>query len=256
MLVAVKGSRLSAADGIRLYQNIVTPARVYPLIPHRWEVKELAQIQAAPIKILLSALQLCTTSHRSIVHGPTKFGCGNLSRWSTTITASQCTRAIWELNGKDRNGDGLRNLIIHQQRDMATSTNFLELSHDKWGNLLKPTWITSLWKRCSKYNIKIKGGWIHPKQRHNDQHLGDFTTHLLPEDRKLISKVLRTLRLTTLVDITTTDGKCIHPSILNATTIPNRSNNLIWGNEEHHITKPMLEKWCGFLASFTEGKPN
>lgn len=120
MLRNSQSSGLSTANGIRLYQNVVAPARIYALLPHQWEEKHVTKIQAEPIKILLSSLRICSMSNRSIMHGPTRYGCRNLSRWSTTITATQCSRALKELNSNDRNDKGLYNLISHQQRDMAT----------------------------------------------------------------------------------------------------------------------------------------
>lgn len=152
-----QSSGMSAHDGIWLY-NVVTPARTYVLLLDRWDDKELTKIQAAPIKILLSALQIRASWHRSLMQGTMKHGYANIQRWSTSITAQQCSRALCELNGSNRSSVGLRNLISHQQRDMETSTNFLSLDYTKWGSLLKPSWMTSLWKRLSTYNIKIEGG--------------------------------------------------------------------------------------------------
>lgn len=253
MLRNAQTSNLSTANGIRLYQNVVTPARIYTLLPHQWDKNDIMKIQAAPIKMLLSALQICSTSHRSIMHGPTKYGCCKISRWGTTITATQCSRALKELNGTDRNGMGLHNLINHQQRDMETSKRFLELEHNKWSSFLKTSWITSLLKRCSSYNIEILGGWVHSKQRQHDQHLGDLTINLPQDDRKIIYKKIRTLHITTVADIAAANGIIVHPAIINATKIPNRRTNIIWGKEEHHIRKPMTLKWRGFLCTYTNG---
>lgn len=189
------------------------------------------------------------------MHGPTRYGCGNMSRWSTTITLAQCARALKELNGNDRNGVGLSNIISHQQQDMATSENFLALDYKIWSGFLKTSWITSLWKRCSAHDIKISGGWVHPRQRLHDQHLGDLTLKIPLNDRKIIFKIIRTLNITTIADIATTKGTRIHPAILNAQRIPDRKTNIIWGNKQHHVTKTMLQKWRGFLCTFTNGHP-
>ena len=121
------------------------------------------------------------------------------------------------------------------QRDVCSAKPFMTLPYTHWGFLTGNTWVTSIWKRLSPYNITLHGGWTYPLQQHGNMHLGDAIADMAKDDRKLLHKLFKTMQVTTLADITTADGTRIHPDIIELRQIETRKSKVYWGNETYDI---------------------
>lgn len=163
----------SQDDKIRMYLSVMTPGRLYALIPRIIKKNQIDNIQTEEIPLLLQYYKICSTSQRSIVHGPHRYGCVEQNRWSAEILAKQATRLITDLYNNDCNGRIIQCVTSCVQRDICSKTPFMALNYKYWGFLTQTTRVILIWERLSEHGITLHGGWTHPLQWQNDQHLGN-----------------------------------------------------------------------------------
>jgi hypothetical protein len=109
---------------------------------------------------------------------------------------------------------------------------------------LEGKWINQLREDLRKINgtIYIRDVWTLPSTRENDQHIMDFISQVIqsPTLKRKINYCPLYLHITHISDITTSNGKRLHPAMLKyPETFQNQNKHLNWPKQR----KPDATTW-------------
>ena len=101
--------------------------------------------------------------------------------------------------------------------ELGSSKPFWELPYKDWSVLATDHWLTSTWKDLSATDLTLRGPMemIEPQRQH-DRHLNDlfFAVGSRGGEFRRLDRCKMFLKINTLADATTADGRKIEPDVL------------------------------------------
>ena len=193
---------------------------------------------------------MTSTSAHKMLYSPAKFGGAGIKRWSMEILAQQIALYTNQVDYQEWLGFVIRSSMNTSQLEFGQEKHFLQHQQSNIPNTITPTWITSIQSNAvATLLVSINGGWIPPKQREGDIHIGNLPelneATLSNHELCIFHQTFQALQVTTLADIVDASGKHIPTSPFNCTATT--SSPYSWPSRKTTITREHKEVWQGLL---------
>lgn len=134
--------------------------------------------------------------------------------------------------------------LEHLMMEIGNTDNVFTLDYEEWSFLATPTWMTSTWSFCSKYNICLAGPLVNiSTQREGDVLLMkkflSIREHFTQEDLILINQCRMYMKVMFLSDIASGDGRFIEETFISGECPIDRRSKWNWPFQN----KPSEDAW-------------
>ena len=221
----IKNARLGRVAGYQAYHAMWLAkfrfsAPVIGLQPQ--QIQKLKQSITAPC---LSAAGYCSKMPRAVVFGPSKYGGMDWENPATICLYEKIKFLLGSIRLQDVVGQLLLIQLSWMQLYAGISIPILE--YNKSLDYLPPGWIKNLHEYLvdSTVQIELFGGWVPARQREHDAIIMDYVLHHTPSWMwSAINRCRLFLKVTTLADLTTIDGRQIPSKIRKVKKAIRKSN--------------------------------
>lgn len=214
LALQTKLGQLTRFQARRAYTSIYTPAMTYSLVATNLTSNDLHKIQSKALFAFLPAMGYEPTFPRAVVHGPRKYGGINISDLYTDMCIAKIGSIIEHIRAKSELGKLMITNVNWTQLHTGSQTPFLE-SQQEFGYLTNTSWLLHLQSFLKEINgqVKLKDIWRLQLERENDTALMDdvnINTKLKKCEKRIINNWRIYFQVSTLSDITNTDGTHVH----------------------------------------------
>ncbi len=151
-------------------------------------------------------------------------------------------------------GTKLEASIIFLQLEVGLFTSFFTSSYTEYGFLTTKTLVKQIWSETEPYGLQMHHNksqvWLPTAQGKGDQSLMTIACqHFNKRDVNRINRYCLFLRVTSIFDILTYDGKLVHPEIARGHRVISRKSTIHWVD----FPKPPKNDaalWTSFLENF------
>ena len=137
------------------YKTFLLPAIRYFFPIAQLPTYQLLEQYQRISKVITNALGLNQHFPKAILHGPMLLGGLELPDWELMSISARLATLMYHIRAADDTGKLLSISIQWTQLEIGTNDLFLNLKPSTFLSLTTPTWITSLWKAMSPYNIQF-----------------------------------------------------------------------------------------------------
>ena len=227
----IKRARLGRVAGYQAYHAMWLAKFRFSAPVIGLQPKQIQKLKQCIIGPCLSAAGYCSKMPRAVVFGPSAHGGMDWENPETICLFEKNKFLIGSIRLQDVVGQLL--LIQVSWMQLYTGISIPILEYNKKLDYLPPGWIMNLHEYLVDSNVQIElfGGWVPSKQREEDEIIMDYVLHHTPSWMwSAINRCRLFLRVTTLADLTTIDGKQI-PSRIRKVMKAIRKNNLRFPNQ-------------------------
>ena len=128
--------------------------------------------------------------------------------------------------------------------EIGNMHNIFDLQYSEWSLFATPTWITSTWQFCDKYNIQLNGPRVSSTlQRVNDvlvmEKVLEYKAHFTEKDLILVNQCRQYLQVMYLSDMVSGDGRVIEECFIYGIQPVDRLSQWKWPFQN----RPSAEAW-------------
>jgi hypothetical protein len=199
----------------------------YPLGATCFNKKQCDKIQARYLPTCLSKMGINRTTAKAVRHGPVSLGGMDVFNLETEQAVEHTKLIVAHLRKDDEIGRMIKLSIDHLQIQAGTSWAVLSRPGMTARQYVDPGYASHTWEYLDRIGSHIRlepTTWTQP-QRAGDSFIMDDVanlTGLKPTELKHIHHVRLFLGVTTLADITTSDGKSLCDWVLRASANPRK----------------------------------
>ena len=224
-LTIISSTRLTSRQTLIAYKTFLLPAIRYFFPIAQLPTYQLLEQYQRISKIITNALGLNQHFPKAILHGPMLLGGLELPDWELMSISARLATLMYHIRAADDTGKLLSISIQWTQLEIGTNDLFLNLKPSAFLSLTTPTWITSLWKAMSPYNIQFTPSSLPPSliptpPRQNDDFIMNLfiNHHFTPQQLTTINHCRLYLQVLFISDISNAAGISID--------LPYRGNDL------------------------------
>jgi hypothetical protein len=251
--------RISTQDVMTFLRTTYIPAMGYVLPSLAMDEEGLTSIQSSIMAVVLQKLGASSKTPVALRHGPIDMGGLGLPDLRTEMGVSQLKLIRTAITRQTEVGTMLILSIKYSQIEAGIKEPILERP-DILVSYLTPTWITSVRQFLYQHNLSLTfTNSIQIRfQGCNDACIMDHAKlkHHTPGEQLDINLVRLHLQVITLSDISTANGRSIHPCAFMGQRIPGRRNRSSWPRQTNP-TKSQIGLWQQYLrANFLKSNNN
>ncbi len=228
---AISTSSLTPAEVFLSYTLYLIPKLLYPLACTSLTEKQCRFIQAPALAALLPKLQLNRHTPHAVLFGNPKYGGLGLPDLYTDQGFQQLRFFLGHLYLDDDIGKLILIAISHLQLHLGVEHKCLTCPFPPFAKWIDHWWLTSIWKHMHqlKITVNIEHHWAPKKYREQDIFLMDYAMqlHLSTAQIRGINQCRLYLQVLTISDISTVEGRHLHPNILSNKPLY-RTSTLQW----------------------------
>ena len=231
----VRVGHLTRFDAWTAFNTTVMKTLEYPLLALTLTEEECNSIMAPVISGGLSNMGICRAMARSLVYGPLKnqgLGINKLFTTQGILHVRELINHIWR---KTETGKLLQTSIEYAKLEVGTRGSLFKLNYDLFGHLCEETWVKHLWKFIFDSGIEIEDDVEDFKfTRENDSTLSsNFAAaynggSITRAEWVKANKCRKYLKVLTVADIASGDGKTIDDNVLRGILQQDRVRKIEW----------------------------
>jgi hypothetical protein len=250
---SIRTSNLRAHEKWIAYRSVLKPGILYPLPTHQCTANDLSPIQNILDREILHSQSLNSSFPRAVLHGPTKYGGLGIASIHSESLSDKVLYFLHHIRRDDTVGHKLRCSLGTLQIEIGIGQHILQTDHNNLGFLATNSFITDIWRECSKIGISFRGNaatlWIPPLQSDNDQYIMDIASKHCSKKQLVHINICRLFtNAITISDLTFHDGQTIHPQFYNCRGDTGRRSNYSWPSQVQP-PRHYVKTWRLFLST-------
>ena len=216
---AIRTRQVKPANAWYCLSHTIMKTIKYPLMATTFNEADLTSILSPALQGGLPKSGIQRLLPRALVHGSLAAQGLGIHHPHTTQLMEHLHAVLQHATHPTVTGCLLRSTMASHQLELGSGTPFWDLDYQQWAPLATTdTWIANTWKDLGTTPLHLSGPHlISPLQRENDCHLMDWfmALNLTADALKQVNCCRMHLKVTTLSDIATADGKAIHQAAYN-----------------------------------------
>jgi hypothetical protein len=209
------------------------PEVSYPLMATLSDKKDIDAIDRVIIRAKCSALGLNEHFPRAILHGPMELGGMALPTCLSKTVTTRINYFLYHIRTSTKIGSKLDASIVFLQLETGLFHSFFQISYDTYGFLAAKTLTKQIWAETEPYGIHLKHNadqtWLPTPQGAGDIAIMELVCqHYNKKDACRINRYRLYLRVISIYDLFTYDGKQIHPELARGQRASSRVSTIHW----------------------------
>ncbi len=216
--------------------------------------KYIDKIERVITRAKCNALGLNEHFPRAIIYGPTQYGGMAIPTSLSKTSTTRLNYFLYHIRETSNVGTKLEASIIYLQLEIGLFTSLFSSSFSTYGFLATKTLVKQIWSETEPYGLQLRHheaqSWLPNPQGKDDRPLMSIACiHYNKREVSRINRYRLYLRVISVYDVLTYDGKQVHPELARGRQVASRTSTIHWVDFPKPPKKDMT-LWTSFIETY------